>query len=378
MSHIHIALVGRETSPVFKVIDILHPDKIFLICSEGQSGTSQEADNVIAQLHTRECQTSKKIFDAIDVREIYSSIEELCAEISDDDYLSINLTGGTKFWALAFYKKFADRRNTNMFLISQNNTLCNVMTNECVDFTALDLDTLIALYGNSMYFKKFEDYNSDDDIAVRQIENIRKFNYPVFNKLAANLRDSYRHELQYKGSGEFGDEFGNSILWSKPDFVDVVLKKKNGTSLMERILSPNAVSLFFNSGWFEYKVAKMISGWDKAREIRLNCRFPMKSGMPSSDKNEVDIIVATDIKPIFIECKTQTEDSTVIDKFATVVDNYGGSACKALFITDQKLKNDIIPSKCKDLDIVTYCLAEHTDIKDLYAILDGILMESNK
>ena len=107
--------------------------------------------------------------------------------------------------------------------------------------------------------------------------------------------------------------------------------------------------------------------------MRLNCVFPLKGDFL---KNEVDIIINTDVKPVFVECKTSVHNATDIDKFATVVSNYGGAACKAVFITDQPMK-DLPATKCKESEIAAFAL-QNTTTEDLYRSLDTILLESNK
>ena len=74
----------------------------------------------------------------------------------------------------------------------------------------------------------------------------------------------------------------------------------------------------------------MLSSWEYAKEIIMNANFPYKNNNP---KNEIDIIVNTGNRLLFVECKTQINDITDIDKFRTAVKNYGGMGCKALFIT---------------------------------------------
>ncbi len=374
MSHIHIALVGNETYPVFSVIQFLKPDKIYLVCSEGTNGSLNQAKTVASNLGEEQSDIKIVTMEPSDFDSIYSSIEELKSNILEDDYLTCNLTGGTKFWALAFYKIFAGRPDTQLYLFNQNNSLWNLGTNTSTSLVGLDLDTIIALYGNkTTTFRKFSEYTDEDEKSLEKLENFRKYNYITFNALAAVPEKKNADDLRTQNSGIFTDKNGNSIIWSKPDKVVLSFKNKTGKVYTTKLESPNAVSLTFNSGWFEYKVAKILSGWDKVKEIRLNCIFPLKPGFP---KNEVDIIVNTDIKPIFVECKTSIHSATDVDKFSTVVNNYGGAACKALFITDQPMK-DLPDTKCKESDIAAFSLQNHTR-EDLYNFLDSILVESNK
>ena len=374
MSHIHIALVGNETYPVYSVIQFLNPDKVFLICSDGHTGSIKEANTVSKKISLPSEQVELFPVAPADFDIIYHRIDELKNRIDTNDYLTINITGGTKFWALALYKAFVSRPDTQFYLFNQNNTLWNLETNKSTPIAGLGLDTIISLYGNdTTTFKNFRDYTEEDEKVLVELEKARSFNFKAFNQLAATPAKENAEELKSKPSGMFTDSTGNAIMWVKPDKVVLTFKKKDGQMLNSQLSSPHAVSLTFNSGWFEFKVAKLLSGWSKAKEMRLNCIFPLKGGLL---KNEVDIIINTDVKPVFVECKTSVHTATDIDKFATVVSNYGGAACKAVFITDQPMK-DLPATKCKESDIAAFAL-ENKTVEDLYRFLDSILLESNK
>lgn len=374
MSHIHIALVGNETYPVYSVIQFLNPDKVFLICSDGPSGSIKEANTVINKLSLPKENVVIFPVAPADFDEIYRRVATLRACFDENDYLTINITGGTKFWALALYKEFSSRPDTQFYLFNQNNTLWNLETNKSTPLAGLGLDTIISLYGNDKTtFRNIKDYTKEDEETLAKIENARRFNFQAFNALAATPSPENAKDLKTKSSGLFSDSAGNAIMWSKPDKVVLTLFKNNGEALNTQLSSPNAVSLAFNSGWFEYKVAKLLSGWPRSKEMRLNCVFPLKGDFL---KNEVDIIINTDVKPVFVECKTSVHNATDIDKFATVVSNYGGAACKAVFITDQPMK-DLPATKCKESEIAAFAL-QNTTTEDLYRSLDTILLESNK
>lgn len=138
------------------------------------------------------------------------------------------------------------------------------------------------------------------------------------------------------------------------------------------------MNLVFFSGWFEYKVAEMLSHWKFAKEIILNVKFPYQNALP---KNEIDVIVNTGNRLLFVECKTQIKDITDIDKFRTAVKNYGGMGCKALFITEATMK-DTAAEKCKDSDILCFSLHDCGNLIDsqkaLFMKLETELFEINK
>lgn len=84
----------------------------------------------------------------------------------------------------------------------------------------------------------------------------------------------------------------------------------------------------------------------------MNCIFPTKTNSP---KNEIDIIIDTGTKLLFVECKTQINSETDIDKFAAAVKVYGGSGSKALFVTDAPMR-DKAKEKCNDNGVLSFSL----------------------
>ena len=145
MSHIHIALVGNETYPVYSVIQFLNPDKVYLICSDGPNGSIKEAKTVSEKVSLPKQQVTIFPVAPADFDIIYKRIDELKILFDANDYLTINITGGTKFWAIALYKAFASRPDTQFYLFNQNNTLWNLETNKSVPIAGLGLDTIISL-----------------------------------------------------------------------------------------------------------------------------------------------------------------------------------------------------------------------------------------
>lgn len=86
----------------------------------------------------------------------------------------------------------------------------------------------------------------------------------------------------------------------------------------------------------------------------MNCVFKSEQSTSKfNDKNEVDVIVNTGQKLLFVECKTKITNITDIDKFASVVRNYGGDGSKSLFVTMFEM-NEQQKEKCNDNKIANY------------------------
>ncbi|MCF0182605.1 MAG: DUF1887 family protein [Muribaculaceae bacterium] len=154
--------------------------------------------------------------------------------------------------------------------------------------------------------------------------------------------------------------------------MEIEIKNKYNT-FNKTLRSPHAFELVFNAGWFEYKVAKMLERWDKSTEVLLNCTFPDKNNAP---KNEVDVIVNAGTKIFFIECKTQISKITDIDKFRSVVKNYGGTASKGVFITEAN-KKDNAKEKCDQNSVIDITLNPQSCVQAIFDRLDEELVVSN-
>lgn len=365
MAKIHITLVGGQTAPVYLGIVDANPDKVVLIYS---NQTEEEANRIYAQINVA-CELKK--FDPVDLNKIEISISELIKHLKANDLISINLGGGTKPWSILFYEHFKLLENNFLCIIDQNNLVWDLKTRTNHE-VAFDMDMQFKLYGNPLTdYKKFSDYTEDDKNLIDQIRKIREFNFRDFNFLTEYLY-RYPHETSKKSSG------GSTINWLPTEKAfRCSMKNKKGRELNVNLKSEHARSLLLNTGWFEFEIAQILSSWKFTKEIRMNCLFPAASGSP---KNEIDIIINTGTKLLFVECKTKIFNETDIDKFASAVKVYGGLGSKALFITDVSL-SDKAREKCADHGIMTFSLQNNlfnfpVD-KMLFTMLEGELFNIN-
>lgn len=379
MRKVHITLLGREVAPVYNAIMATSPDYIVYIHSE--SSDSIKALEALKREITTDSESH--LLSPTDPFEIKNKAEFLAQNFKEDDVV-VNITSGLKSWAYWFGVLFEKQQNASIVYIDQNNVLWDYGTMTKIENVQFDMRALFRLYGNSIDGNcvSLKSYTKEDESAIKTIEELRKFNFQEFNSLVTTLPDSNRKTLQNGNNGFFQTIRGSSVKWEKPAQAGdngkavVCIKKNNGSSLNKEIISPHIIDLLFNSGWFEYKVAKIISEWPKAKEIFLNCHFPFHLGV---DKNEVDIIVNTGTKVIFVECKTQIYNTIDIDKFRNVIKTYGGMGSKGLFITDAVMKDNAV-QKCEENSILHFSLQQPSLVpadKALSILLDSELYNIN-
>ena len=377
---VHITLVGGQPASVYHGIVATQPDKVVFIYSESSRDV---VEKVRSEIHIAE--DEQKPLDTTDPQLIMVRAKALAEKYKDDE-ITLNISSGLKSWSHLFGRVFDSMPNASVVYMDQNNVLWNYRTMEHKSDFEFDMDVLFRLYGNRLEnYKRLTDYTEEDLNALDKIKNIRLFNVPDFNKLTATLNDKQQNILRNQNSGKF-DLMANGsqsyVEWEKTTkdsigFVRIFLAKKNGKSQEVTFESENAVDLAFNSGWFEFEVATLLSKWAKAKSVYLNCHFPFR---PNVDKNEVDIIVNTGTKILFVECKTQITHTTDIDKFRSVVKGYGGTGSKGLFVTDARM-SDVARKKCEEHGLLSFSLQDdHLGMsheKALALLLDSELFNIN-
>ena len=372
MSKIHITLVGGQPAPIYMGVIATRPDKVVYIYSHDTASVLDKLKNEIR------IASEEHLLDVTNPNKIRQCAEML-AERYKADEVTVNISSGLKSWSHWFGIVFDKCANAAVVYMDQNNTLWNYHTMQASSGYTFDMHTLFRLYGNSIdnNYTPFSEYTDEDFAAIKKVEAIRKVNHTVFTKLTALLDTKRKNILNNQKTGSFSDPSMSEVRWDKDACkVEITLFAKRYCK-SETIISPHAIDIVFNSGWFEAKIAQLLSGWDKAKEICLNCRFPFK---PKVDKNEADIIINTGTKLLFVECKTQIANTTDIDKFRSVIKGYGGMGSKGIFITDAPM-TDIAKAKCEERGILTFSLQdEHlgmTNEQALYMLLDSDLNSIN-
>lgn len=370
---VHITLVGRQAAPVYHGIVATRPDKVVLVYS---NDTLHVLNRLTSNL-TIPIQTIP--LHPTDAKEILATAQKLAKQYIDDD-VTVNISSGLKSWSHLFGITFQPLPNAHVVYMDQNNILWDYKNMTSRDDYQFDMDTLFKLYGNPLkHYRPFIDYTEEDSNAAQTIESMRKYNHAQFNELTALLTKEQENIIKQNKQGKLiSSDKTAYIEWNKTDnWVKLSLSNREHRLREEVIQSPNVMNLVFNSGWFEYKVAQTLSQWRHSKEIRLNCLFPLPLNNTYT-KNEIDIIVNTGRKLLFVECKTNISSALDIDKFRTAVSNYGGQGSKALFVTNNKM-NVLQIEKCKDSSIIPFSLTDslQSTKQTLFNLLDKQLLSIN-
>ncbi len=372
MSKVHIALIGGQTMPVYVGMREIDAEKVVLVHSRQ---SVEDAERVKKDFPTVE---ELVRFDPLDYDLIQKDAMGLLERFTNDE-VTVNVSSGTKPWAIAFAFLSERYGNVSIIYVDQNSVLYDYTHNEKKNATVeFDIATLLR-FNNREYSScvLLDDYTDDDLKVLNDVKNFRKVNFRDFNKLTI-LNGKENNKFQNDKTGTLGLMDGSSISWDKnANRIEMVLGNKRREPVRKVFVSPNVMKIVMNTGWFEYEVARLLSGWKHASEIKMNVVFPYNGSLP---KNEIDVMLSTGRKLVFVECKTQIFKNTDIDKFSTVVKNYGGLGCKALFVTEGNMKAEA-KEKCNDNKIMTFSMKDEFGMlsreQALYMMLDNELFNTN-
>lgn len=319
---IYIALVGGQMMPVFLGVRKVQPDKIVLIHSDTSKKEAETIQKVFVDRSVLRC------FHPVDYMAIRESAMVLLDEFSEGE-IFINVTSETKPWTLAFTLLSQEKVHITLLYIDQNG-VCY----DCTHYSQweaekdLDMTTLMQYNGQiPEHYSKLSDYMDKDLKILKSVKKLHRRNTSDFNILTIPDK-SWKRQLAGGNDGMRKIKSGSSIKWNRAkQTVHIELINRHGI-WSEYFCSPHVFQLVFNSGWFEYEIAMLLSRWQQAREVWMNVIFPYRNSQP---KNEIDVVVNMGNKFLMVECKTPIFDNTDIDKFRTAVKNYGGMGCKALF-----------------------------------------------
>jgi len=255
MAHIHISLIGGQSYPVYLGIADLNPDGIILIHS---SQSREEAERIQQEI---DVPTHLLEFDPVDIQSIYHQLEKNFTRLSSDDIYTINITGGTKLWSIAFYEYFKRYSNAKLIYIDQNNCVCNLVTLEKYQsVVSFDTDSVLRLNGTKAEsYLLYQDYTEADKNCINRIKKLRRHSYEKFNAFSIPNK-KWENELKQKKLGSWRLEDGSQIEWDKETTtIKILLINNKSETLNDMLTSPHIFNLFFHTGWFEYEVASLLS-----------------------------------------------------------------------------------------------------------------------
>lgn len=360
MKH-QINFLGGQLLPIYIGIKEFMPDKIHFIASD----ESKEGIKILKDIFP-DIIFSEFICDPFDFYSIKKRIRSIIDKLDAQDDVLINLTGGTKIMLLAA-QSIISESNIKGFYVNQDYSFIEVPSYDKKQITSeLSIQDFFGLSGHKIFSAKtLSDFTENDLRVSCLIESFAASN-KLYSKVTDFLRKKYR-VLPEKGSETTA---GNSVIKWDASIVDIHSNNKS----IACFKGNNARDLFFNATWWEIIVASEIGKWAKANEIILHCELPFKTDNKAL-KNEIDILINTGNKLIFVECKSGNIKQEDINKMKVIKQTYGGLISKSLLVS-RYMPSQSIMEKCKELDIeVFYVYAFQrviNPLKDIHKILDKL------
>lgn len=372
MSKVTFSLVGSQPFPVYAQALDSKPDILVLFHSEQTERDAQNIEQCIKQKLPKTT-VSKVLVDATNLKESSITFADHAQDwLKPGNEVTVNLSGGTKPWSMQLLNIFAGKENAKCVFIDQNNYIWDMANYERHKFehTNLSLDDKFALYGVKVSQRTSLDaYDAQDIKSIRQIEKLYKYNRNAFREITVSIDEDDKqgiisgHYTSHSYPACSIDRLGEN------EFRCTFEHPRDHSITKQLVKSPNANRLMLNTGWFELKVAEILSHWPSAKRVWTNTLINYYNN--TNTVNEIDIIVETcQDKLLFVECKTHVHDSTDIDKFNDVIKNYAGLGSKRIFVTFSPMTG-LPKDKCEVLrmpQFSTYSI--RNDAHVFYAELD--------
>lgn len=342
-----ITFVGGQILPVYLGIKEFSPDVIHFIVSE----ESRPKIGYMKQLLS-----GKSIFEQMcnpfDFSSIISACQEVLKNLTKNDELLLNLTGGTKIMVLTA-QSLIHEKGLSGFYVNQNDTVLMLPSYELRKLSSnISTNEFFGLGGYKLSNSKtLSDYNEDDFKTVNAISDFSKKYDRLILQINSKVRRTYESLYKIPSVGYLEINKSTILKWDRCN-LSVNL---NGSSILN-LMSQNVRSLFFHAAWWEVLVAKAISNWSIAKELLIQCELPFKSN-DKITKNEIDVLINIGSKLIFIECKSGLVKQEDINKMRIVKDTYGGIISKSVLVARFK-PTPIIIEKCKELNVEVFYIYE--------------------
>jgi hypothetical protein len=356
------SLIGKETTPNFRAYKEFQPEVLIHIYSKETIGAS---DILVSMVDNTKTEVKLIIVDGDNYSDVLLKLQEFDFDLNPDDFISINITGGTKMMALALmeFSKSIKSKNLDFFYIDWKQNIQWYLKNEVEIFCDdLELDEFVKLKGQKIKSKDhFIDVYNKYQNSVNHINELvkdsitrKKWDYFLesyvskIRKLVSNPvnRGKSIYNLHKKWLLETENK-RLEIVWGTQSFK--VLDKD--IVLIELDQSVEEIEwLIFNAGWFELLTAIKFSKKYDENQIFMNVKFPVLKDV-EFDKNEVDILINDGGKLIFVECKSGDVKSDDINSIRVRKETYGGLISENILVTRYALSKNILLEKCKELEI---------------------------
>lgn len=360
MTNIQIALLGKETLPVYYPVKTEGADEVYIIRSNQNEEEAKRLKTVLEEEHIP-CHIDN-VVGAFDLKSINEVCENIHTKLPEDCSVTYNVTGGTK--PMFIGALWVARKHSARVLYTDSESLFDLTNGEKTSLNVkMDLNTFFTLQGQKLKSSKPHTYDESvlkccNKIMRKIIKNPKDF-YNVYEP----LRNVYEKQPTLKLL-EFKDK--------KAIFTNDQLTAYSNGIAKFTFMHPRVMELVFAGRWWEELVANAVAKWANGRyDVWQNVTFYTKEEKKDKVKNEIDILVNLGTKVLFIECKSGSTDQNVINKMAFIRQNYGSDKSESILISFRTVREDL-KEKAKDSKIMVIDYDNNAKVPALEQISTGI------
>lgn len=364
MKKIQIALVSKETLPVYYMINEFLPDTVYLLGTEQTKGEMTNIERVAKQHGVQRVEQRK--VQANDMAVCMHACERIHAENGDDCEYRYNLTCGTKL--MAFGALLCAQSHHAKMVYTDTTTYVDFDTMEHKPITRLlDTETIIALQGQRIKEKTVYAYNAQRTECAEEIKKFIAKHRKTYNVLANYYRKYQQIPRVYDNHDVHYERSKNGSITIEENDVEVFYSDY-----------PEAFKMLFEGRWWETLVGDAAYKWaGEGHEIWTSVIFnPTQTLSSENVKNEIDVLVNINNILLFIECKSGSFDQNNIYKLKSVRETYGSYKSKAVIVAlNENNVKSWFEEKAKENNI--HIIVPNGNLSNLPSLLDKIIKSQN-
>lgn len=330
MKKVHITLLGKETLPIYYLVKTENYDKVFFLATEQTKLLAKRLKEVLASENIV-CEVA--VVDAFDAITTINACEQIHKELEVGGEVTYNITGGTKLMAIGAY--IAAQRHGAKVVYTNSDSLIDLSTFESQPLNIeVDSKTIFALQGQILKegYIVYQENKERHQCATKIKAFLTTWKWRKFYDKVRTMHEKGCLYGRY-AEGNLSYEY----------FDDSVTITANGKTVLD-ISCPKVRQLLFEGRWWEELVANAIYKWADGRfEVWQNVTFTPQSAAPTGNKvkNEIDILVNTGNKMLFVECKSGLITQDNINKIGVIRTNYGSDKSVSVLISFNAIRPDL-------------------------------------
>ena len=353
----HFCMVSGQAAPNLLPLldDSMKPEKVVLLVTEPMQRNADFLEQVIKPRQITVVQHRLNVVDDFDAMQ-----EQLMGLLENEpaDEIALNVTGGTKWMAIAAQEVFRMNGSAVFYVNAESDKVLFLGKEQAVHSLSqrIDLKSYIQSYGYEFVENSKPVGLSEPlrELCQRLVARVEEWQTAIgqLNLLAATAESRQTLTLSLK-----------DVVPHKDQHLQVVLNECSSSGLLQEkngniIFADAQARSFANGGWLEFYTNSQLNSLKSEGVIQDNAHLNLqiqRSG--SSIRNEVDVCFMAKNRLHLIECKTKRMTGKGTDQVATdtvykldSISELGGLGTKSMLVSYRPLR-DADLKRAKDLRI---------------------------